>query len=156
MLFRSLGLGQAKLNLRYAWLTTIMATAGIIAGLPFGPLGVAVGYSAAAALTVPVEWYLRRRLLGMTMREQAATLVPGLHVAAWVAASYLAVAVAIPGHDPIVLAAGVVVAAIAGLAALRLFHRTQLAELIYMANRILGRTRPEPVPATAHADRSYR
>jgi PST family polysaccharide transporter len=141
-----LGLGQAKLNLRYAWLTTIMATAGIVAGLPFGPFGVATGYSVAAALIVPVEWWIRRRLLDLTFRSQAATLLPGLHVAAWVAGSYLLVAVAIPGHEALVLVLGVLVGAVAGFGVLRLVHRTQLAELIYMTNRILGRGRTEPAP----------
>jgi O-antigen/teichoic acid export membrane protein len=140
-----LGLGQAKLNLRYAWLTTVLATAGIVAGLPFGPFGVALGYSTAAALTVPVEWLIRRHLLGLTLRSQAATLVPGLHLAAWVAGGYLLVAVAISGHDALVLMLGVLVAAVAGLGALRLVHGAQLAELVYMANRILGRGRSEQV-----------
>jgi O-antigen/teichoic acid export membrane protein len=138
-----LGLGQAKLNLRYAWLTTILATAGIVAGLPFGPFGVAVGYGTANALIVPIEWLIRRRLLGLRLRDQAATLIPGLHIATWVAAAYLAVAVLIPGHDPLVLLLGIVAAAVAGIAVLRLVHRTQLAELLYMARRIAGRGKAE-------------
>lgn len=147
-----LGLGQAKLNLRYAWLTTVMATVGIVAGLPFGPFGVALGYSVAAGLIVPVEWWIRRRLLQVSLRTQAATLIPALHVAAWVAGSYLLVAVAITGRDALVLVLGIGLAALAGLAVLRLVHRAQLAELLYMANRILGRGRPAepaPVPETA-------
>lgn len=147
-----LGLGQATLNLRYAWLTTILATVGIVAGLPFGPFGVAVGYSVAAALTVPVEWYIRSRLLDLTLREQAAQLVPGLHVAAWVAAGYLLVAVAIPGRDALVLVLGVLAAAVAGLAVLRVVHRAQLAELLYMANRILGRGKPAPTEPVAETE----
>ena len=58
-----LGLGHAKLNLRYAWLTTVVTTVGIVAGLPFGPFGVAVGYCAATVLLVPVEWLIRRHLI---------------------------------------------------------------------------------------------
>jgi PST family polysaccharide transporter len=141
-----LGLGHAKLNLRYAWLTTILATVGIVAGLPFGPLGVAVGYSSATAVTVPVEWLIRRHLLGLSVRAQIGALLPGLHVALWVAATYLLIAVAIPAHDPAVLALGAPAATLIGLAILRLVHRPQLAELLHMANRILGRTRPTPTP----------
>ncbi|HEV2779868.1 MAG TPA: lipopolysaccharide biosynthesis protein [Actinophytocola sp.] len=134
-----LGLGQAALNLRYAWLTAGVALAGVVAGLPFGAFGVAVGYTAATALLVPVEWLIRRHLLGMSLRGQAATLAPGVHLAAWVAGAYLLVAVAIPGNDLLVLALGLPVAAAAGLAVLRLVHRQQLAELVHMANRVVGR-----------------
>jgi PST family polysaccharide transporter len=134
-----LGVGRAKLLLRYAWLTTIVATVGIIAGLPFGPLGVAVGYSAATALLVPIEWLIRRRILGMTVRSQAALLLPGCHIAIWVAAAYLVVATIVASHELVVLAVGVLAAGLTWAAVLRLAHRSLLAELIYMTNRIIGR-----------------
>jgi O-antigen/teichoic acid export membrane protein len=135
----ALGLGQAKLNLRYAWLTTVVATVGIVAGLPFGPFGVAVGYTAATGLLVPVEWLIRRHLLGMTLRAQIASLIPAVHVALWVAGMYLVTAAAIPGHEMLALAFGTVMAGCTGAAVLRLAHRSLWAELIHMANRILGR-----------------
>ena len=134
-----LGVGRAKLLLRYAWLTTIVATVGIVAGLPFGPLGVAVGYSAATALLVPIEWLIRRRILGMTVRSQAALLLPGCHIAIWVAAAYLVVATIVTSHELVVLAVGVLAAGLTWAAVLRLAHRSLLAELIYMTNRIIGR-----------------
>ena len=34
-----------------------IAAVGIAAGLPFGPFGVAVGYSAATGPLIPVEWH---------------------------------------------------------------------------------------------------
>ena len=101
-----LGLGHAGLNLRYSVLTTIVSTVGIVAGVPFGPLGVAVGYAIASALLVPVEWIIRRRLLGIPLREQALTLVPGVHVALWAAVTYVLVAFAVAGHDLAVLGLG--------------------------------------------------
>jgi O-antigen/teichoic acid export membrane protein len=141
-----LGLGEAKLNLRYAWLTTILATLGIVAGLPFGPLGVAIGYATANALIVPVEWLIRRRLLGLRLRDQAVTLIPGLHIGTWVAAAYLAVAILIQDHDSLVLLLGAAAAAVAGLTILRLAHHPQLAELLHMARRIAGRGNEQPTP----------
>jgi O-antigen/teichoic acid export membrane protein len=134
-----LGLGHAKLNLRYAWFTTVVSTAGIVAGLPFGPFGVAVGYCAATALVIPIEWFIRRHLCGMTIRTQIAALVPGAHVAMWVVVAYLSIAVAISGHDLLVLVLGILVAGCAGAAVLRFAHRSLAAELIYMAKRIAGR-----------------
>jgi O-antigen/teichoic acid export membrane protein len=144
-----LGLGKAKLSLRYAWLTTAVVTVGIVAGLPFGPFGVAVGYSAASGLVVPVEWLIRRHLLGMTLRGQIASLLPASHVAIWVAAVYLLIATAIPHHDLVVLILGIVAASCVGAAVLRLAHPSLLAELVYMANRIVGRKGPQDSPNEA-------
>ena len=134
-----LGLGHAKLNLRYAWLTTVVSTAGIVAGLPFGPLGVAVGYSAANGVLVPVEWLIRRRLLGMSLRGQIAALIPAVHVAIWVAGVYLLIATAIPRQELLVLIVGSVAAGCAGAAVLRVVHSALWVELIHMANRIAKR-----------------
>ncbi|GAA4471126.1 lipopolysaccharide biosynthesis protein [Rhodococcus olei] len=134
-----LGLGHARLNLRYAWLTTIVTTVGIVSGLPFSPLGVAIGYSVATGMLLPVEWFIRGSLLRMTLRSQLASLAPGAHVAVWVAAAYLVVAVVIPGRELVVLLLGGLAGVAAGIAVLRLVHRALLVELAYMIKRILGR-----------------
>jgi PST family polysaccharide transporter len=136
-----LGLGHAVLNLRLAWLTTILATAGVVAGLPFGAFGVAVGYSVATVLLLPVEWIIRRRLLGMPVRDQLTMLLPGAHVALWVAGTYLLVAGAITGRDPLVLALGVPAALATGTAVLRYAHPARLAEFRDLAGRLLGGVR---------------
>jgi O-antigen/teichoic acid export membrane protein len=140
-----LGLGHAALNLRYALLTTAVSTAGIVAGLPFGPLGVAVGYACAVAALVPVEWIIRRRLLGLALSTQARSLVPGAHVAAWVAGTYTLVAVSIEGHDIIVLSCGALLALATGLGVMRTVHRSQLSELVLVTNRVIGRTKQPAV-----------
>lgn len=134
-----LGLGQDKLNLRYAWLTTITATVGIVAGLPFGPFGVAVGYTVATTLLLPVEWFLRRHLVALSLREQIAALVPALHVAAWMAGTYLLVAIAIPDREPVVLIIGLSLSACIGALVLRVAHRKLLAELVQMVKLLTGR-----------------
>jgi PST family polysaccharide transporter len=137
-----LGLGHAVLNLRLAWLTTIVSTVAIVAGLPFGAIGVATGYTVATFLLVPVEWLIRRRLVDMSLRSQVATLAPGVHVSIWMAAAYLLVARGFGGHHLLGLALGVPAAAAVGLAVLRLAHRALLAELIHMGGRLMGRVRP--------------
>src|SRR6185312_8052414 len=114
-----LGVGRAKLNLRYAWLTTIVATVCIVAGLPFGPLGVAVGYCAANVLLLPVEWLIRRHVLGMTIRDQVALLLPACHVAIWMVAAYVLVEVLISGPELLVLSVGTVLSGLTGVAVLR-------------------------------------
>ncbi len=134
-----LGLGRADLNLRLAWLTTVVSTIGIVAGLPFGPLEVAIGYSVSTALLIPVEWVIRRRLLGITVRGQAAALLPAIHVSAWVAASYVLVAAGISDDDLVVLLVGAPAALLVGVAVLRLGHRSHYMELIHTALRVVGR-----------------
>jgi PST family polysaccharide transporter len=63
-------------------------------------------------------------------------------VAIWVAAAYLVIAIAIPGHEVVVLALGILVAGCAGLAVLRVAHRPLLAEMVHMVKRIAGRSSP--------------
>jgi O-antigen/teichoic acid export membrane protein len=142
-----LGLGHAKLNLRYAWLTTIVAAVGIVAGLPFGPFGVAVGYATATALLLPVEWLLRRHLLGLSLRGQIATLAPGAHIAIWMSGAYFAVATTIHGADVVRLALGTVAAVCCGAVVLRMAHHRLLAELVFMARRVMGRGSDAQAPS---------
>ncbi len=137
-----LGLGRADLNLRLAWLTTMLTTVGIVAGLPFGPLEVAIGYSAATALLVPLNWVIRRQLLGVPLGSQATALLPAVHVSTWIATTYVLVAVGTAGNALVVLLVGVPTALLVGIAALRLAHRSQYAELVHMTHRILGRGGP--------------
>jgi PST family polysaccharide transporter len=147
-----LGLGHAGLNLRYALLTTALSTAGIVAGLPFGPLAVAVGYACAVAALVPVEWIIRRRLLALSLRTQVRSLVPGAHVAAWVAGTYTLVAVSIEGPEIVVLACGSLLALATGLGVMRAVHRSQFSELVLLSNRVFGRaTRPAVVDGAGSA-----
>jgi O-antigen/teichoic acid export membrane protein len=133
------GVGRSKLILRYAWVTTTVASVGIVAGLPFGPLGVAIGYGVATGLLVPLEWLIRRHLLGITVRRQIASLLPACHIALWVAAVYLLVAATIPGHRIVVLGVGALLASVSGVAVLRLAHRALFTELMRMTNQIIGR-----------------
>ena len=135
-----LGLGHARLNLRYAWLTTLVSTVGIVGGLPFGAFGVAVGYTVATVMLVPVEWLIRRRLLEMTLRTQAAMLWPGVHVATWTAAVYLLIAIIVPGHELAVLMLGAPAAVLVGVGVLRAAHRARLAELVHLGYRLTGRS----------------
>jgi PST family polysaccharide transporter len=134
-----LGTGHDKLNLRYAWLSTAVATVGIVAGLPFGPFGVALGYSVATALLVPVEWLIRRHLVEVSLREQLSSLLPAAHVAAWMAATYLTVAVLVTDRDAVVLGLGSVAAVGVGGLALRIGHPRLLADLVIDAKRLAGR-----------------
>jgi O-antigen/teichoic acid export membrane protein len=137
-----LGLGHAKLGLRIALLAEAVIVAGILVGIPFSPLAVAVGYTSATLALVPVDWLVRRHLLGLTLLSQVKALVPGVHVALWMAAAYTVVATVVDRHELVALALGVSVSVGVGFAVLRVAHQAQLAELVHMASRILGRTSP--------------
>ena len=82
---------------------------------------------------------------------QARSLVPGAHVAAWVAGTYMLVAVSIEGHDIVVLAVGALLALATGLGVMRGVHRSQLSELVLLTNRIIGRTKQRAVVEGAEA-----
>ena len=89
----------------------------------------------------PVEWLIRRRLLGTTVRIQITTLVPSVHVAIWVCAGYMLIATTLPERPLTVLTLGTVMSFCTGAVVLRLAHRALLAELVHMANRVVGRGR---------------
>ncbi|MVU77312.1 oligosaccharide flippase family protein [Nocardia sp. ET3-3] len=137
-----LGLGHAKLQLRYAILCTTASIGGIIAGLPFGPLGVAIGYTAATVTLVPLEWLVRKRVAGVPLRAQFTQLLPGLHIAFWMAAAYATIALTLHGHNITILCAGTAFALAVGAAVLRLAYRPQLDELLDLTQRVLGKRIP--------------
>ena len=142
-----LGLGNAKLNLRYALLSTTVAVIGISAGVPFSPLAVAVGYTTATLALLPVEWIIRRRLLGMSVSGQIQALVPGGHTGLWMAATYTLVAAVVGQHDVWSIALGVPTAVATGVLVFRVAHHTQFTELVHVVRRILGRSGSSVIPA---------
>jgi PST family polysaccharide transporter len=133
-----LGLGHAKLILRLSLLNNVVFITGIVCGIPFSPLAVAIGYTAATVALVPVEWFVRRRLLGLGFADQARSLFPGAHVALWVAVSYAVIASVVGGDDLVKLVLGVSVAAALGFGVLRVAHRGRYDEMIYLARRMFG------------------
>jgi O-antigen/teichoic acid export membrane protein len=134
-----LGTGRAKLALRYAWLTTIAITVAVVSGLAFGAFGVAVAYAVVTAALLPLEWLIRRRILCMPIRTQVGVLLPAVHVAVAAAAAYLLIAFVLGEHPLIVIAAGLPLAGVAGLAVLRVLYPALLAEMWSLGMRITGR-----------------
>lgn len=86
-----LGLGRADLHLRFSLAAATGQMVGIVAGIPFGILGVAVGYSVAGFLFTPVMIEIQRHLIGSTRKSQLACVLPPLHAAAWAIIGYCAV-----------------------------------------------------------------
>ncbi|TSD94459.1 oligosaccharide flippase family protein [Skermania sp. ID1734] len=133
-----LGMGRASLALRYAVLTTAAAVAGIVGGLPFGPFGVAVGLAATSTALLPIEWFVRRRLLGISIREQVDALLPAVQLGFSGAAAYLLVTSHIAGGQLVIAIVGLLAAGVTWFALLRLAHPALFAELRHMGLRLVG------------------
>jgi len=81
--------GRAGWTLRFELVSTAVQVAGILAGLPFGILGVAVGYACAGLALTPVLLVVQRRTTGVRIRDQLAAVLPAVHASAWAALAYL-------------------------------------------------------------------
>ncbi|WP_180357927.1 lipopolysaccharide biosynthesis protein [Streptomyces sp. NP160] len=114
-------LGRAGTTLRLELVSTGVQVVGIVAGLPFGILGVAVGYATAGLLMTPVFLAVQRRVTGVTVGAQLRALAPAATAAAAGSVAYLAVAAALTG-TVVTLAAGSLVFVVVALAALRVVH----------------------------------
>lgn len=134
-----LGFGKAAFALRYALLVTIVTTMGIVAGLPFGVFGVAVGLSSATGLLVPIEWIIRKRVLDISVRTQIASLLPAVHGGVWVAAVYLGAVRVVPSGGVGLLVVGTTLSAAAGVTVVRVCHRSLYDELSQIGRHLGGR-----------------
>ncbi len=130
--------GEAGLGLRFQVLSTLVQVAGIVAGLPFGLLGVAIGYTVAGFLLVPLLLVLQRRLAGVAVRQQLGTMLPPLHASAWGAAGYLAVALLLPAPSVVVLLVGSAVFLLLAAAVLRLAHPAAAASGLARVRSLVG------------------
>lgn len=116
------GMGRAGLNLKYEILATVVQVTGIVVGLQFGLIWVAVGYAAGGFLLTPVLLIIQSRLCGSTVREQLRTIWPAVHCSAWAAAAYLAVGL-LEMPEIVRLAAGFISFMGAAVLVLTVFHR---------------------------------
>lgn len=114
-------LGRAGTTLRLELVSTGVQVVGILAGLPFGILGVAIGYATAGLVMTPVFLAVQRRVTGVAVGAQLRALLPAVTAAAAGSAAYLAAASALTG-TVVTLAAGSLAFAAAALAVLRLVH----------------------------------
>ncbi len=122
-------MGLASLNLRYEILATGVQIAGIIAGLSFGVIGVAVGYMIAGFALVPVLLSIQKSVAGVATKTQLALIWPFVHASLWGAAGYLAVALT-PLEPIAVLLLGSAAFAVIVLGVLFLVHRTRAAVVL--------------------------
>lgn len=133
--------GEVALLLRYEVLATVVQVAGIVVGLRFGIVGVAVGYAAAGIALTPLLLWIQKRLSGASVRAQLRAIGPSVHAAAWAAAAYLVVAQG--DHSALVtLLLGSCAAVVAAVAVLGLAHRRSSRVHLGRIRRALGRRAP--------------
>ncbi|MFD5277264.1 lipopolysaccharide biosynthesis protein [Pseudarthrobacter sp. NPDC058362] len=135
------GLGRGGLIIRYEILAAVVQVSGIVVGLQFGLLGVAVGYVASGFVLTPVLLHIQKWLTGVTARSQLGTIFPGAHAAAWGAAGYGLLSLSQLG-DAAMLLGGFAVFMAAAVSSLWLFHRRFLKDCLHDAALLIGRSRP--------------
>lgn len=84
--------GKVRLAMRYELLATLVQVSGIVVGLQFGLVGVALGYTLAGFALTPVLLAVQRHLTGVTLAAQLLAWWPPLHASLWGSAMYLLVA----------------------------------------------------------------
>lgn len=117
------GMGHAKLNLGYEIFAGLVQVGGIVIGLQFGILGVAIGLTAAGFALSPVLLIIQSRLCGIRIRSHLAALLPAVHASIWGAAAYFCTTL-LPLQDPVIVLLGFLAFTIAAALALFLVHRT--------------------------------
>jgi hypothetical protein len=70
--------GRSDVMFRWGLFATVVTFAGIAAGLPWGVVGVATGYTAAVIILTPLSHHVAGRLIGMRMRELLLGVKPAL------------------------------------------------------------------------------
>lgn len=83
------GFGKADWHLRFSIVATAVQLAGIVAGLQFGIIGVAIGYTAAGFVMTPAMYWIQHRIIGGSLRRHLAMILPAVHATFWAYLVYL-------------------------------------------------------------------
>ncbi|KQO11420.1 hypothetical protein ASF06_01840 [Agreia sp. Leaf244] len=135
--------GRTTLLLNYEFLATGLQVAAIIVGLQFGVFGVALGYTAAGFLLVPVLLAIQANITGVRVGAQLRAMLPAVHASIWGAAGYLAVGLLdLPYVLHLVLGLGAYLVLVA--AVLLLVHRRFTIRFVGRAAEIIGARRQAP------------
>lgn len=140
--------GAGKLIFRYELVATGSQVTGIVIGLQFGVVGVALGYTIVGFGLTPVLLVIQRRLSSVTVREQLSAILPALHCSLWGATAYLLVTLTDWSQLTTVLVGAAAYAVAAGGVGLTL-HRAALRRTAAMALVLLGKKSTAATPTVA-------
>ncbi|HET9648793.1 MAG TPA: lipopolysaccharide biosynthesis protein, partial [Microlunatus sp.] len=127
--------GAGKLVLRYEFLATGTQLTGIVIGLQFGLIGVALGFTVAGFLLSPVMLIIQRRLSGAPIRLLLGRMLRPLHASLWGVAGYWLITLIGSGQFVTLLLGCLAYAALAA-AVLLLIHRAALKRAVAAAVEI--------------------
>lgn len=82
------GLGRGSMIIRYELLAAAVQVGGIVVGLQYGVLGVAIALVASGFALTPVLMVMQSRLTGVTLNRQLRICWPALHATVWASAAY--------------------------------------------------------------------
>jgi O-antigen/teichoic acid export membrane protein len=128
--------GAGRLIFRYEWLATGAQLAGIVIGLQFGILGVAIGLTVAGFGLMPVLLVISRRLTGVRVRTQLGRVLPPVHAAVWGALAYLAIRL-LSDSPLVIMLTGASGYALVVMLVLWLAHRRALVRVVHTAREII-------------------
>ncbi len=133
--------GAGTLIFRYEWLATGTQLAGIVIGLQFGIVGVAVGVTVAGFALMPVLLAIQRRLAGVSIRSQVGRLLPPVHAAVWGALAYLGVRLLLEDSSWAIMLTGAFSYALVVMVVLWLAHRRALVRVLQTAREVVAPAR---------------
>jgi len=143
--------GRGKLIFRYEVLATVSQLGGIVIGLQFGLVGVALGLTAAGFLLTPVLLVIQRHLCGVKISSQLLRMAAPVHCSLWGVVAYLLVRW-FGGAPLFTLLIGSGAFMLSALACLLLLHRPALRRALAGGREIIGRS--PMVGSVASADLS--
>lgn len=131
------GMGRGKLIIQYEILAAVVQVGGIVIGLQFGALGVAVGLVAAGFALTPILLVIQSRLSGIKIRKQLGACWPPVHAAVWASIAHFAVTF-LPVPPLVQAIAGLVAFGAAAILVLVIFHRRSTAIFVRQGKALLG------------------
>ena len=143
-------IGRVGVVLRYSFVSAAASIAGFLIGLQWGIVGVAVGYTIANAVLVPIYLVIGCRLVGVPVRAFAGAISGVVEATAGMAVAVAALRVALVGHLPagprlaLEVALGVVVfAPLCWWRAPEVVEEIRLARAARAASSLPGSASPE-------------
>lgn len=135
-----MGMDRASTHLKFNLFAAAFQIGGMVIGLPFGILGVAIGYTVAGVVLTPVIAGIQKRVLGMGYRAQLKPLIGPLHASIWAALTYLVVGLTgLPSF--LALSLGAIAGAAVYALVLRFVHHDAWLIAMRDAGAVLGRAR---------------
>jgi PST family polysaccharide transporter len=133
-----MGMGRADITLKFSFVAAAVQVSGIVIGLQYGIVGVAVGFTVAGFALTPVICVLQKRIASFEYRHQALAVLPAIHASVWSSGAYLLFTYA-PMPAFATLALGGLIFVVVYAAILLIAHRRTFQDAMGNVRSIIGR-----------------